>query len=88
MLELTCCEILAELVENGGSESGGWNLLQQLVVRCVERADTDPRRDLENGPRGLSTIGSRNAAVRRGGEVHGEEVGKATCSVPRIWRAG
>ena len=54
----------------------------------MERADADPRRDLEKGPRGLSNVGSRNAAVRRGSEVHGEEVGKATYSVPRIWRGG
>ena len=90
-LKSTRLEILLEVTEDRGIESGGWDLEQQITLPSVERVGVDLRkkRTGEWGSRKSffpSFLCSR--CVWEKCSVGGHEGGwvKATQRVPRIWR--
>ena len=92
LLKSTHLEILLEVTEDRGIESGGWDLERQITLPSVERVGVDLRkkRTGEWGSRKsvlfVSFLCSR--CVWEKCSVGGHEGGwvKATQRVPRIWR--
>ena len=91
-LKSTRLEILLEVTEDRGIESGRWDLEQQITLPSVERVGVDLRKKRTGGEdRGSLSLFVSFLCSRRVWEkcsVGGHEGGwvKATQRVPRIWR--